>query len=64
MIPHGAAVGHVDRLSSSDRKERHVAEVGHASYIACCVALDVLVPLRGVDGLEDDLCDSHQPSGP
>lgn len=46
VIPHGPAVGHVDRLSSSDRNERHVAEVGHASHVACCVAPDVLIQER------------------
>jgi hypothetical protein len=48
VIPHGATVGHVDRLSSSDRKERHVTEVGHASQIAFCVVPHVLVEERTV----------------
>jgi hypothetical protein len=43
----------MDRLSSSDRKERHVAEVGHASHIACCVAPDVLVQERVDRGRHD-----------
>lgn len=43
----------MDRLSSSDRKERHVAEVGHASHIACCVAPDVLVQERFDRGRHD-----------
>jgi len=46
VIPHGAAVRPVDRLSSSDSNERHVAEAGDASHIACCIAPDVLVQER------------------
>ena len=63
VIPHGAAVGHVDRLSSSDREERHVAEVGHASHIACCVALDVLVQERVDRGRHEKHCGSHSGAG-
>ena len=46
VIPHGAAVRHVDRLPLADRKERAEAEARNTLHIACDVATGVLVEQR------------------
>jgi hypothetical protein len=63
VIPDGAAIRHVDCLSLSDRKERHVTKVGHASDIPFCVAPDVLVQERLNRGRHQKDCGSRAGAG-